>query len=148
MQNYIVLAQIFSCFFMTGLIWLIQLVHYPSFRKIDHEKFIEFQKFHSNTITFIVGPMMLIEVGTGLYIFLRQELTPLNIFNFMALFLIWLATAFLSVPTHNKLSQGYNIKTINFLIKTNWLRTLLWTFRSLLILNALLKLNLVDPFFS
>jgi hypothetical protein len=46
--NLLMLGQIFSCFFMTGVIWLIQIVHYPAFALIDPNKFLEFHAMHSD----------------------------------------------------------------------------------------------------
>lgn len=119
---------------MTGLIWLIQLIHYPALRYVKKESFTAFHFFHTHRITFIVGPVMTIELGTAAYIFFQQNLNTWSAVNLMGALIIWASTAFLSVPAHNKLALGYNEKTLNFLIKSNWIRTITWTLRSFLIL--------------
>lgn len=124
---------------MTGLIWLIQLIHYPSYKFMDSLKFTDYQNFHTTTITFIVGPIMAIELFSGLALMFYQKMNLLSAFNFSGLLLIWLATAFLSVPLHGKLSAGYNLETINLLISTNWIRTILWTLRSVLLIYFMYK---------
>ena len=122
---------------MTGLIWLVQLIHYPSYKYINPTKFSAYQNFHTTTITFIVGPVMVMEIFTGMAILFDQKLSLPSSLNFAGLILIWLATAFFSVPLHGKLSLGYDYNTIQSLILTNWIRTILWSFRSGLIIYFL-----------
>lgn len=122
---------------MTGLIWLIQLVHYPAFKYVAASEFHIFHSFHSQVITFIVGPIMVIELGTGLYLLLNQKLSLFSSLNFIGLMIIWLATAFFSVPTHNKLASVVTPESIAFLVHSNWIRTTLWTLRSGLLIYSL-----------
>jgi hypothetical protein len=123
--------------FMTGLIWIIQLLHYPSYHYIKIEKFSDYQRFHTNQITYIVGPMMLIEVFSGAYLTLQHNWSTIYTFNFIGLCILWLATLFFSIPAHNKLSLGFNPETVTQLVRTNWIRTLTWTIRSGLLLSLL-----------
>ncbi len=129
--------QTFSCFFMTGVIWIIQLLHYPSFRFVEFKQFYNFQKFHTQTITYIVGPLMILEIFSGLYLLLINEFSFFWLVQMILLILIWLCTAFLSVRLHTTLSQPHigdieRLQVINLLVKMNWPRTLLWSLRSLL----------------
>ncbi len=54
--------------------------------------------------------------------------------------LIWLATAFLSVPAHNKLSIEFNLETVQFLNQSNWVRTIFWSLRSVFIMRFFIQL--------
>ena len=131
------LIQVFSSFFMTGLIWLVQLVHYPSFRFVDRESFTAFHQLHSNRITWIVAPMMAAELGSALLLLSTgQEWTMVNVVSVGAL---WLITGLVSVPLHNRLAQGYDGTTAKRLTDTNWLRTILWSARSFGLLYYLFK---------
>ena len=132
MTTFVFLLHIFSCLFLCGLIWVIQIVHYPSFDYISEEKFVFFQQFHVKSISKIVLPMMLVELITGL-ILLIKNMHVLMIINLCLLFLTWGLTLFLSMPLHKKLLKGYNKKPINKLIITNWPRTFLWTLRGLIL---------------
>ena len=62
---------------MAGVIWVIQLLHYPSFHFINEKKYVEFQYFHMRRISFIVIPAMLIEFASAslLAYFFRSSLT-------------------------------------------------------------------------
>ena len=124
---------------MTGVIWIIQLIHYPSFRFIDFKEFLNFQKFHTTTITFVVGPMMTLEIFSALYLLIINDFSAFWIIQMIVLVAIWLCTTFLSVPLHTLLAQLHisdieRLQVTQILVKTNWPRTLLWSFRSLLLL--------------
>lgn len=141
MIHELIVIQSFSCFFMTGLIWLIQIVHYPSFLFVEPARFIEFETFHSKKISLIVIPIMLTELATALLLILHKQ-EFVFIINLILLACIWLSTFFLSVPLHNKLMNSSNgtldVGSIQKLILTNWPRTILWTIRSFLWLGLLL----------
>lgn len=145
MNNLIYFVHAFTCFFMTGLIWLIQQIHYPAYRFISAERFAEYQRFHTSSITFIVGPIMAIELLSGFSILFYEKFNAWSTLNFLGLILIWLTTAFLSVPSHAKLSMGFSQDSISFLISTNWIRTILWTVRSFLLLYLLNRTFIQTP---
>lgn len=126
---------------MTGLIWIIQLIQYPSYNYIDQKKFTAFQKFHTQTITFIVGPIMILELLTGILLLLQPKFSFTIVINLAGILVIWLCTLFFSIPLHSHLSHNYNSEKVQTLILTNWIRTLAWTIRSILLIVFLFKLN-------
>lgn len=126
------------CAFMTGLIWVVQLVHYPSFRFVSEQKFIDFSLFHTTKITVIVMPVMLLELASALLISLKSPSTLLWI-NLILNLAIFGLTFFLSVPLHSKLADGKDNQVIEKLIKTNWPRTIIWTARLFLLSWILFK---------
>ncbi len=130
--------QILSTFCLTGLIWVVQCVHYPSFRFIDPDKFKAFHNFHSSKITWIVAPLMVAELLSAMLLLVQHNST-FWLVQLILILLLWIATAFLSVPIHNKLTMGYNLVLINKLVFTNWPRTFLWSLKSSLLLYYLSK---------
>jgi hypothetical protein len=130
----LITAQVFSCFFMTGLIWLIQLVHYPAFYFIDPKSFLKFHAFHSQSITWIVGPVMGIELVTAIGLcLLRTQIVYINLFSVLVL---WALTALVSVPIHIQLAQSLNLELVRQLIMTNWFRTCIWSLRALAMIDV------------
>ena len=129
--NLVFKLQLFCCFYLMGLIWTIQAVHYPAYHYIDLTKFQDYQDFHTKWITPIVAPIMILELFTAGILVLQAE-KPINfwILNLIGVILIWAVTFGLSVPAHNVLMKAYDFKAAQFLILTNWLRTALWTIRS------------------
>lgn len=120
--------------FMTGLIWLVQLVHYPTFHYVQHDRFQSFENFHSTSISYIVMPAMLAELGTAGWLLWIYGGAWLWLLNFMALVVIWGSTFLLSVPCHNQLMHGYDHAVVDRLLRTNWPRTILWTVRTTMLL--------------
>lgn len=125
-----------STFYMVGLIWFVQVVHYPLFAVVGAEKFVEYESHHQRLTTWVVGPGMLVEFLTGALLIL----TRLNFSNTIMLAsmgllaLIWLSTAFIQIPCHRQLSSGFNEKSHQRLVRSNWLRTIAWTVRGAMIL--------------
>ena len=122
-----------SSFFMTGLIWIVQLVHYPSFKYVDPKEYTSFQLFHMKAITVVVMPVMLIELFTIL-ILSYSHLNLFNLINLGLLALIWLNTFFWNVPLHQKLIQKKDQFLIKKLVISNWPRTFIWSVKSLYLL--------------
>ena len=57
-----------------------------------------------------------------------------RLFGLIAVGILWLATAAISVPLHARLGVGRSDRAIAWLVATNWIRTVLWCGRSLLVL--------------
>ena len=119
---------------MVGVIWVIQLLHYPSFHFINEKKYIEFQHFHMQRISFIVVPVMLIELASALLLsyFFRSSLTII----LLALLLgIWGITFIFFTNLHQKLTNGYDPSIVDRLVQINWYRTALWSLRLIILLS-------------
>jgi hypothetical protein len=126
----IFLINTFSSFFMAGLIWTVQLVHYPSFHFVGSDNFSAFQHHHVHSIAKIVIPVMVTEITTSFGLALIDGWFSLNAAGFYIVVLIWAATGLFSVPAHSKLEQNKDESAINKLVTTNWTRTLLWSVKS------------------
>ena len=135
-NNFVLLGHLIFTSIMTGVIWVIQIVHYPSFHFIEKELYTAFQKFHMNKISIIVIPIMLAELITGMMLFLdKSSKSPFLIISFVILVLIWLITGVFFSKAHNELMTGYQELVVNQLVVMNWIRTLLWTLRLLLLIG-------------
>ena len=133
-NNFVLLGHLIFTSIMTGVIWVIQIVHYPSFHFIEKELYTAFQKFHMNKISIIVIPIMLAELITGVMLFLdKSSKSPFLIISFVILVLIWLITGVFFSKAHKELMTGYQELVVNQLVVMNWIRTLLWTLRLLLL---------------
>lgn len=125
---------------LAGLIWLVQVAHYPLLLRVGPEAFDAYHRGHLRRITLVVGPLMLLETASALWILwmLPPGVAPERaIAGFGMVFLIWLSTGFLQVPLHGRLERGFDERAVRRLVATNWVRTLLWTARALLALSFL-----------
>jgi len=120
------------------LIWLVQLIIYPSMRYWDKESFSQSHPWYTKSITpFIILLMVPQALLAG-----RELITvpsTLLLLQILAITSAWLTTFFISVPLHKKLSRGFDKVKIERLIRTNWYRTGAWSFVCLL---DLLKITL------
>jgi hypothetical protein len=127
------------CLLLTGVIWVIQLVHYPAFQFVSEQDFTPFHNFHSARISALVIPLMLAELicsvlGIGLSLLARSMTNILFwSFNLTAIIGVWASTFLITVPLHNQLSIRKDFGMIRKLVSTNWIRTVLWTFRTLIL---------------
>ena len=136
-MKYIFLANLAATLFMVGVIWVIQVVHYPLFRNVGVEEFTDYERWHSNLITLIVGPPMLLELATALLLLWQRPAAMPMWMAWIGLILIgmiWLSTAFLQVPQHTILSAGFNAEAHRLLVTSNWIRTVAWSMRGGLLL--------------
>jgi len=119
---------------MVGVIWVIQLLHYPSFHFIEQSNYQKFQNFHMQRISVIVIPVMVIEFVTAflLVYYLNQQF--LSYILLIMLILIWGITFVFFTKIHGKLTGGYDKIAVNKLVLINWSRTILWSFRLLFLL--------------
>ena len=51
--------------YMTGLIWFVQVVHYPLMARVGGGGFAAYEAAHTNRTAWVVGPAMLAEAGTA-----------------------------------------------------------------------------------
>ena len=123
--------QIITCFALTGLIWIIQLVHYPAFRYIEASRFPKFHQMHSRKISFVVIPLMIAELITAIWLaFSEASSGYFQSIILLLTLLVWLSTFGLQVPCHSKMTNGKDLHQIEKLILTNWIRTLAWSAKS------------------
>jgi uncharacterized membrane protein len=143
MWKIIFIANLASTLYLTGVIWLVQLVQYPFFAQVGAENFSKYHASHSFWITPVVAPAMILELLTSVFLILYP---PENIdvkLIWLGLILavtLWISTFFLQVPMHEKLAQGFNAEAHRFLVNSNWIRTVAWTLRSGLVCYFLWKL--------
>lgn len=122
---------------MVGVIWFVQIVHYPLFASVGAQQFPEYERRHSARITWIVAPLMLIEAAaSGLLCLATERPVPawMPWTGAALLGVIWLSTALVQVPCHSRLARGFDPLAHRRLVRTNWLRTIAWSLRGVLAL--------------
>lgn len=129
-------ANVAATLFMTGVIWFVQVVHYPLFKFVNPIYFKTYEQKHQTLTTWVVAPPMLVELSSAILLFwFRPERIPTVdlTLGLALLVVIWLSTALIQVPCHEALSRGFDPQMHARLVRTNWIRTISWTLRSLLL---------------
>jgi hypothetical protein len=136
----LLLAHAAATLFMVGVIWLFQLVHYPLFARVGRPGFAAYSGSHTRLTGLVVGPPMLLEAATSVALVVWTPpgiSVPLVWEGLILVAGIWLSTAFLQSPRHTTLGRGFDPSAHRFLVTSNWLRTVLWSLRGLVVLCIL-----------
>lgn len=143
-DRWLLLTHAAATWFMVGVIWLIQLVHYPLADRVPPGEFPQFEAAHRLRILPVVGPAMALELTTAV---LLVQIPPPGVPRWMAvlglvLALIWAAsTVLVQIPLHDRLSAGFDAATHARLVGTNWIRTAAWSIRGALVLAMLARMK-------
>jgi hypothetical protein len=126
----VVVAHAVATLVLVGVIWTIQVVHYPLFAAVGTDGFAAYEAAHSTRITALIALPWAVQGLTTVALLLAPPAGPPR-------WLVWLAAALavvpvlvtvaLSVPAHQQLADGFDAAAHARLVGTNWLRTAAWT---------------------
>ena len=128
----VMLAQAASTTAMVGLIWFVQVVHYPLFGSVGREAFVGYEAQHTRRTTLVVGPLMAVEGVTALMLAVwPPDGVPLALplVGLGLLAMVHASTVLLQVPDHRALGAGFDRDRWRHLVATNWIRTVGWSAR-------------------
>lgn len=131
------LIDAFATWFMVGVIWLIQLVVYPSFRTIDAGEFRAAMLRHQALTGRVVILPMLVELIATLMLLVFQPLTILAWLGCGCVAVWGLSTVLVQVPIHIRLAErGPDEELFRRLVNGNWPRTIAWTVHGIICVLA------------
>ena len=109
------------------LIWMIQLIVYPSFLFYTAKELITWHKMYTKAIALIVIPLMLGQLGIAIYqVFLVQNTYTLT--SIVLVVFLWGITLLKFAPLHQQISEGNtHLQVQKKLVQMNWMRTIVWT---------------------
>lgn len=115
---------------LVGLIWTIQLVHYPLFALVGDDEFPTYEAAHQTRITWLVAVLMPVEAVASVYLVFADEVaTGWAVVGLVLVGVVWLSTGFWQGPMHPRLRAGFEPALHDRLVRTNWVRTAAWTAR-------------------
>ncbi len=117
---------------MFGLIWFVQVVHYPLFGSVGADGFVAYETAHRRRTSFVVGPLMAAETLTAAWLVVAPPAgvgRALPVAGLVLLAVIHTSTVWLQVPRHAELNAGYDDATLRRLVRSNWVRTVGWSGR-------------------
>jgi hypothetical protein len=147
-MTWLLIANAASTFFMAGLIWFVQVVHYPLFAAVGNSEFPAYSRLHQSLTTFVVGPPMLVEALTaGMLVVARPAGVSawLAWTGFALVIVIWASTALLQIPAHGRLASGFDASTAATLVSGNWIRTVAWSARAAIVAAMLWQVLSARP---
>lgn len=139
----LVVAHATATLGMAGVIWFVQIVHYPLLDRVPAAGFAAYHAGHTTRTGRVVVPLMLLELGmaTALLLVAPREFLGLAWAGIVALAIIWLSTFLLQVPLHRRLAahSGARARDVRDLVRTNWIRTVGWSLRAVLALSLVVR---------
>jgi hypothetical protein len=121
------------------LIWMVQLIVYPSFLYYEPNNLIIWHRKYTGLISILVAPMMFCQLGFTVFE-AYSSFSAIAIAKLLLITFTWAFTFAYFAPVHTRVSQGKVSKPIlEQLVKLNWYRTFAWT--------AILVLSMVNYYF-
>lgn len=141
MEDAVLVLNVLASWTMVGVIWFVQVVHYPLLSLVPVESASAVAVEHQRRTGWVVMLPMTIEGVTAL---LLLAMVPAGV----AWFVPWLAgiplavalgaTVLLSVPRHARMASNPDPTVGRELVTTNWVRTIAWSLRGLVAAGMLL----------
>ena len=124
------LTALTTAAFMAGVLWLVQIVHYPLLGAVSDDEVTDIALRHQTLISRVVGPVMILEaLSSGLILVAGPADSKIAGFIGLALLSVAIVvTVFRAVPLHARIARGQS-HVIPDLIRINWIRTVAWTLR-------------------
>jgi uncharacterized membrane protein len=133
----LLVIHVAATWFMVGLVWFVQVVHYPLFRAVGEGGFPAYEWANIRLTSFVAAPVMLLELATGVVLLWTRPdyVTVVQAWLGMALLgMVWLSTVLVQARAHRALAGGFDQRHLARLLTTNWIRTVGWTSRGVLVL--------------
>lgn len=125
MADWVLLAVDFG---LVVLVWLVQLVVYPSFRVVAPAEFESWHAAYGRRVSIIVIPLMLGQVALHGFQLVEGASIP-ALGSALGIGVAWLVTFRIAVPCHRKLGEvGKSDAVIHRLVRANGWRTAAWSF--------------------
>lgn len=142
---YLLLIHAGATWAMVGLIWFVQVVHYPLFTHVGRTEFTAYERAHQSRTTVVVAPLMLIELAAAVALLWLHPESVSAVLAWLGVGLIavlWLLTYFVQVPQHVRLAGGYDSVIQQKLVRSNWVRTMAWSARGVIALAMIAQVLL------
>lgn len=139
----ILISNLVLSAFLTGLIWVIQVVHYPLFLRIEPDDFRAYEQSHQKRISLIVAPVMMVDMTLSLLLVFTKYMDNAQAYLIVAFALnlaVFASTVFIFSPIHQKLGKNHDRTMIRKLVRLNIMRTAMWTARTILLLVVTIKI--------
>lgn len=124
----VLVAQAGATLALVGLVWFVQVVHYPLFARVPGDAFAVYEREHAKRTTWVVAPLMGVEAVCAA-VLLAVEPGVLTALGALLVGAIWASTFLVQVPCHRILQRGWDEAAHRRLVRTNWLRTGAWSAR-------------------
>jgi hypothetical protein len=131
------LLHLAATMFMVGVIWFVQIVHYPLLARVGSAEAVAYEQAHTQRTGWVVSPSMLLEGASAVLLFWVR---PAGVSDLQAgigvalSVVVWISTFLVQVPCHERLCREFDRGVHRRLVRSNWVRTAAWSLRGLVVL--------------
>ena len=136
--SFALIAHAAATWALVGMAWTVQVVHYPLFRHVGKSNFPAYHAWHVLAISWIVFPLVLVELLTAGVLVISMNGNGWFLASLPLLAVNLFSTFRVQVPLHSELQVGFDENTQRRLERSNWVRTIAWSLRGVLIGLAML----------
>jgi hypothetical protein len=133
----LLLAHATASLYLLGLVWFVQVVHYPLFALVGRDGWTAYEAAHRTRTTAVVAVPMLLQLATAALLVLDDGARALEVASLVLVVAVFAHTFLLAVPEHERLSAAWDADAHRRLVTRNWLRTALWTAQSAVVVALL-----------
>lgn len=130
-----------ATWFMVGMIWMVQIVHYPLFALLPKSDFVAYARGHTKSM----GRLLALPAGTEvvsalLLVWMVPDGVTMSVVILAGLVLavLWIGTGLVQAPIHGRLVDRHDSRLIDRLVTSNWWRTAGWSLRGALVTSMVL----------
>jgi len=137
MSTFLLLLEDAATLFMAGVLWTMQVLNYPLLSLVGRDALPGYETVHNRRFGLVVFPGVLVALGAAIgLIFVRPTRVPVwgPVAEVGLLVGIAVSTAALQAPQHGRLAKGWDAGAHELLVRSNWIRVVLWSAAGLLAL--------------
>ena len=126
----VLVVNVAAALFMTGVIWFVQVVHYPLFDGVGAADWPAYHRRHTTRTGCVVAPLMVTELLTAALVVLdRPAGVPagLAVAGLALATATWVLTLGLATRDHGRLADGWDARIARRLVTLGWARAAAWT---------------------
>lgn len=148
MSEIALLANTIATCVMVGIIWFVQIVHYPLLARFGVAQSTQVAREHQRRTSWVVGAPLTVE---GISTLLLLAYRPAGV----AVYLPWAgaillavalgSTVLLSVPLHSRMASAHDDTIARKLVRTNWPRTIAWSARAIVCVAMIMQASAIWP---
>lgn len=147
METIFLLLNLISTLLIAGVLWFIQLVHFPLINEMPAKNMVNNGYYHMQKILGIINLLFIIDFITIVFLLLlvNSDLSAtLMLINILIFLFTVILTRITFLPIHQNLSKNPNSFLISKLINLNWIRTLVWSLKVLFMLIIFFEVLILD----
>lgn len=133
----IALANLSVSWGLMLLIWLVQIIIYPTLARIPADRFRQYHRWYVKRIGLIVAPMMIVEALVLILWLFSDRFSLPGVIAACLVMVVWLSTFAVQVPLHKHLALGKDEAAIRRLVNSNWIRTIAWSIKTAVVTSAI-----------